>query len=105
MPTDMAAEHASSLRGDWLSADGVARNRKFESSSLQRKVRLSPGAAFEGREPPLSARLCATGLATGSTETRSWVKITPSGGNTSVAPYSNTAVPLMGSARMPRRYQ
>src|SRR6266404_4251350 len=30
----------------------------FESISLQRRVRLSPGAAFEGREPRLSARLC-----------------------------------------------
>ena len=26
-------------------------DRKFESLSLQRRVRLSPGAAFEGREP------------------------------------------------------
>ena len=55
MPTDMAAEHASSLRGDWLSADGVARNRKFESSSLQRGVHANlvsapraPGAAPAG---------------------------------------------------------
>src|SRR3984893_1979292 len=47
-----------------------ARNRKFESISLQRRVRLSPQAAFEGREPRLSARLCAAGLATGSAETR-----------------------------------
>jgi hypothetical protein len=46
------------------------RNRWFESVSLQRRVCLSPGAAFEGREPRLSARLCAAGLATGSAETR-----------------------------------
>ena len=46
------------------------RNRKFESTSLQRRVCLSPGAAFEDREPRLSARLCAAGLATGSAETR-----------------------------------
>jgi hypothetical protein len=32
-------------------------------------------------------------------------KMAPTGGNISVAPYSNTAVPLMGSARMPRRSQ
>ena len=30
-----------------------------ESISLQRRVRLSPGAAFEGREPGLPARLFA----------------------------------------------
>src|SRR5258708_25376603 len=45
-------------------------DRWFESTSLQRRVRLSPGAAFEGRERRLSARLCAAGLATGSAETR-----------------------------------
>ena len=44
-------------------------DRKFESVSLQRRVRLSPGAVVEGREPRLSARLCAVGLATGSAET------------------------------------
>ena len=32
-------------------------NRRFESISLQRRVRLSPGAAFEGREPRLFAGL------------------------------------------------
>jgi len=32
-------------------------------------------------------------------------KIAPTGGNISVAPYSSTAVPLMGSPRMPRRSQ
>jgi len=32
-------------------------------------------------------------------------KIAPTGGNISVAPYSSTAAPLMGSARMPRRSQ
>jgi len=45
-------------------------DRWFESTSLQRRVRLSPGAAFAGREPRLSARLCAAGLTTGSAETR-----------------------------------
>src|SRR6202521_6451024 len=45
-------------------------DRWFESTSLQRRVRLSPGAAFEGREPRLSVRLCAVGLATGSAERR-----------------------------------
>ena len=39
-------------------------------SPFQRRVRLSPGAAVEGREPRFSARLCAADLATGSAETR-----------------------------------
>ena len=43
---------------------------EFESGLLQRRVCLSPGAAFEGRESRLSAGLCAAGLATGSAETR-----------------------------------
>jgi hypothetical protein len=42
----------------------------FESCSLLRRVRLSPEAAFVGREHRLSARVCAAGLATGSVETR-----------------------------------
>src|ERR1700680_3734541 len=45
-------------------------DRWFESISLQQTVRLSPASAFEGREPRLSARVCAAGLASGSAETR-----------------------------------
>src|SRR5712671_5033467 len=45
-------------------------NRRFESISLQQTVRLSPASAIELREPRLSARVCAAGLATGSAETR-----------------------------------
>jgi hypothetical protein len=33
-------------------------DRKFESLLLQRRVRLSPGAAFEGREPRLGGPGC-----------------------------------------------
>src|SRR6202043_3234163 len=61
-------------------ADGGARkaavflrsdfHREFESISLQQTVRLSPASAFEGREPRLSARVSAGGVATGSAETR-----------------------------------
>src|SRR3984957_20530909 len=43
----------------------LARNRKFESISLQRTVRLSPAATFEPREPRLSARVCEAGLGAG----------------------------------------
>jgi len=48
----------------------VTGDRGFESSSLQQTVRLSPASAFVGRQPRLSARVCAAGLATGSAETR-----------------------------------
>jgi hypothetical protein len=34
---------------------------EFESPFLQRRVRLSPASAFEGREPRLSARVSAAG--------------------------------------------
>ena len=51
-------------------ADPSFRDRQFESAPLQGRVCLSPGAAVEGREPRLSARLCAAGLATGWAETR-----------------------------------
>src|ERR1700680_1925112 len=45
-------------------------DRGFESISLQQRVSLSAASAFEGREPRLSARVCAAGLATRSAESR-----------------------------------
>src|SRR5262249_5558907 len=48
----------------------AARDREFESAFLQQRVRLSPEAAFVGRNPRLSARVGAAGLATGSAATR-----------------------------------
>src|SRR3984893_13025437 len=75
-------------------------DRGFESISLQRRVSLSAASAFEGREPRLSARVCAAGLATRSAETRRAFQFAPTCGNISVGPYSSTAVPLMWSARM-----
>jgi hypothetical protein len=52
----------------------LAGDRGFESFSLQRRVNLSPGSTFVGREPRRSARVCAAGLATGSAETRRVVR-------------------------------
>ena len=75
----------------------LARNRKFESISLQQTVCLSPANVFEGREPRLSARGSAAGLATGSAETRRVFQFAPVGGNISVGPYSSTALPLNGA--------
>src|ERR1700730_13698897 len=56
-------------------------DRWFESTSLQRRACLSPGAAFEGREPRLSARLCAVAWRPGRQRRAGWVKIAPTGGN------------------------
>jgi hypothetical protein len=53
-----------------LPNERLERDRGFESISLQRRVRLSSASAFESREPRLSARVCAAGLANGSAETR-----------------------------------
>ena len=71
-------------------------DRWFESTSLQRRVRLSPGAAVECREPRLSARLCGVAWRPGRQRRAGYFKIAPIGGNISVAPYSSTAEPLMG---------
>ena len=70
---------------------------KFESSSLQQTVNLSPAATAERREPRLSARVCEAGLATGSAETRRAFHCTPIRRFISAGPYSSTAVPLMWS--------
>src|ERR1700730_9214362 len=74
-----------------------ARDRGFESTSLQQTVCLSPANVFEGREPRLSARVSAAGLATGSAETRRVFQFAPVGGNISVGPYSSTALHLNGA--------
>src|SRR5438445_12420358 len=73
-----------------------ARNRKFESISLQRRVCLSPGAVFERREPRFPRGCARLAWRRGRQRRAGWVKIAPTGGNISVAPYSSTAVPLMG---------
>ena len=78
-------------------------DRKFESISLQQTVCLSSAAAFEGREPGLSARVCADGLATASAETPGCFDIAPTGGNVSVGPNSSTAVRLDVVATVPGR--
>src|SRR5271169_4117739 len=68
-----AAPHRRLRRRDQGSAVGdesASRNRKFESTPLQRRVCLSPESAFVGQEPRLSTRVCAAGLASGSAETR-----------------------------------
>src|SRR4029077_20614946 len=77
----------------------LARNRWFESISLQQTVCLSPAATAERREPRLSARVWAAGLTTGSAETRQAFHCAPTGGNVSAGPYSSTAVPLMWSVQ------
>src|ERR1700730_3931493 len=76
-------------------------DRGFESCSLQQRVSLSAASAFEGREPRLSARVWAAGLATRSAETRRAFQFAPTCGNISVGPYSSTAVPLMWSGEDP----
>ena len=59
-------------------------DRGFESVFLQQRVSLSAASAFEGREPRLSARVCAAGLATRSAETRRAFQFAPTCGNISV---------------------
>ena len=93
------------IAGTWHRPLFLTRDGWFESGSLQRRVCLSPGAAFEGREPRLSARLSGVPWRPGRQRRSACFDSAATGGNISVAPYSSTAVPLMGLARMPRRSQ
>jgi hypothetical protein len=80
--------------------------QRFESRSLQRRVRLSLLELLSRVENPGFPRGCAPlAWRPGRQRRAGCYKIAPTGGNISVAPYSSTAVPLMGSARMPRRSQ
>src|SRR5437660_11340536 len=89
-------ERSAETTKDDPDGEYLKRNRWFESGSLQRRVCLSPRAAFECREPRLSARLCGVAWRPGRQRRAGYFKIAPIGGNISVAPYSSTAVPLMG---------
>ena len=94
------------IAGTWHRPLFLTRDRWFESGSLQRRVRLSPRAAFGCREPRLSARLCGVAWRPGRQRRAGRFKIALTGGNISVGPYSSTAARLMGSARiMPARSQ
>jgi hypothetical protein len=56
-----------------------ARNRKFESSSLQDTVCLSPAAAFEGREPGFPRRFARMAWRPRRAETPGCFDIAPTG--------------------------
>ena len=95
----------SARRGD---LDGgarpdLARNRKFESISLQRTVRLSPAPLSKAENLGFPRGCGRLGWRLGRQRRAGCFEIAPTGGNISVEPYSSTAVPLMGSARMPLR--
>ena len=71
-----------------------ARNRWFESISLQQTVSLSPAAAFEGREPRFPRGSGQLAWRPGQQRRAGCFDFAPTGGNISVEPYSSTAVPL-----------
>jgi hypothetical protein len=77
-------------------------DRWFESGSLQQTVRLSPASAIKRREPGFPRGCARLAWRPGRQRRAGCFDIAPIGRNISVGPYSSTAVPLMGSARMPR---
>src|ERR1700732_3842087 len=82
-----------SLRGKTETA--LARNRKFESSSLQQTVCLSPAVAFEGREPGFPCGFGQLACRPGQQRLAGCFDIASAGGNISVGRYSSTAVRLV----------
>src|SRR5580693_1897044 len=71
------------------------RDRGFESGSLQQTVRLSPAAAFEGREPCFPRGFGQLACRPGQQRLPGCFDIASTGGNISVGPYSSTAVRLV----------
>src|SRR5438105_4666400 len=53
---------------------------RFESTSLQQRVRLSPGAVFERREPRFPRGCARLAWRPGRQRRAGWVKIAPTGG-------------------------
>src|ERR1700739_453540 len=84
----------------------LARNRWFESVSLQRRVRCEPvsrgNSPFQVEKPRFSAvvRTGTSGLGRQRHARRG--NMWPKGGDISVGPYSSTAPPVMRSATMLR---
>ena len=74
----------------------------FKSISLQRTVRLSPAPLSKAENLGFPRGCGRLGWRLGRQRRAGCFEIAPTGGNISVGPYSSTAVPLMGSARMPR---
>jgi hypothetical protein len=73
----------------------LKRNRWFESISLQQTVCLSPGAAFEGREPGFPRGFGQLACQPGQQRLAGCFDIASTGGNISVGRYSSTAVRLV----------
>ena len=86
-----------------MDALSLTRNRKFESISLQRTVRLSPAPLSKAENLGFPRGCGRLGWRLGRQRRAGCFEIALTGGNISVEPYSSTAVPLMGSARMPLR--
>src|ERR1700741_3123898 len=79
------------------------RYRWFESTSLQRTVRLSPAPLSKTKNLSFPRGCGRSAWRLGRLRGAGSFEIAPTGGNISVAPTSSTAVPLIGSARMPLR--
>jgi hypothetical protein len=58
------------LEGTAILSRSRGRDRWFESTFVQRRVRVSEGPGRRGSKSPGFARVCATGLAARSAETR-----------------------------------
>src|SRR6478736_8988256 len=78
---------------------------KFESGLLQRTVRLSPAPLSKTKNLGFPRGCGRSAWRLGRQRRAGCFEIAPTGGNISVAPYSSTAVPLIGSARMPLRFR
>src|ERR1700730_3698017 len=73
----------------------LVRNRRFESTSLQQTVCLSPAAAFKGREPGFPRGFGQLAWRPGQQRLAGCFDIASTGGNISVGRYSSTAVRLV----------
>src|SRR5215813_13954418 len=69
----------------------LARNRKFESIPLQRRVRVSRDFAFPRRKASLFPPVCGAERQRGRERRARQADLVPAGGNISVGPNSSTA--------------
>ena len=106
--TELVVHRALPLMSGFEKRVSLTGDRGFESGSLQGRVcepsvPESPRLRSPHQNPDRRRqRLCAVAWRPGRQRRAGCFKIAPTGGNISIAPYSGTAAPPTGSARMRR---
>src|SRR5580693_4182127 len=100
--SESATNRDAGAGGSLESVVPLTGDRRFESTSLQQTVCLSPAVAFEGRESGFPRGFGQLPWRPGQQRLAGCFDIASTGGNISVGPYSSTAVRLVVASGLTR---